>query len=75
MEFTLNTKDRRALYLAASDGGGMYPGVQADVISGKVYRKLMLAGLIQDYCPHNPVHKVRIVATNKGRQVLEDSPK
>ena len=70
----LTTKELRSLYLAATDGGGMYPGIQADVLRPKVHRALLRDGLIREWFPHNPVHKPRVIATERGREVLREQP-
>jgi hypothetical protein len=48
--------------------GGMYPGLQMDLVPQSV--ALRLARFIEPYSPHNPVHKDRWVITSQGRDAL-----
>lgn len=48
--------------------GGMYPGMTQDTLPPSVARRL--AGCIENYTPHNPIHKERWVITSQGRQAL-----
>lgn len=49
--------------------GGGYPGCHADE-SPAQFRRLRTRGMIENFIPHNPVHKERVVITDKGRDAL-----
>lgn len=51
-------------------GSGMYPGERID-FAPRVFDRLIRDGLCSLYIPHNPVHKERAVATERGREVLK----
>lgn len=50
--------------------GGMYPGVQQDVVPNNPAKHLHRDGYIEGFIPHNPVHKERWVITAAGRAAL-----
>jgi len=55
---------------AATDNPcGMYPGIYFEDAPTQI-RKLIARGLLEEYQPHNPVHKLRATITDKGRAVL-----
>ncbi len=64
----------KRLQRAASDGLGMYPGDQWEN-APKQYLALEKMGLVHRYIPHNPVHKERAVATEKGLSMLSERSK
>lgn len=72
-EQAVGAKGLKWLRAAALQGGGMYPGVHADLAPG-IFRRLEKRGLVALYEPHNPVHKPRYVITDVGRAVLAASP-
>lgn len=49
---------------------GMYPGIYIDSAPAQI-RKLIARGLLEEYQPHNPVHKTRAIITDLGRAALE----
>ena len=49
---------------------GTYPGEPVDMVSRKVANRLQSLGYIEQFEPHNPVHKVRWVITGEGRMAL-----
>jgi len=51
---------------------GMYPGIYIDDAPGQI-RKLIARGLLEEYHPHNPVHKTRATITDLGRAALEET--
>lgn len=68
----LGKKRLKWLRLAASDDGGMYPGVHADMAPG-VFGALAKMGFVTRYVPHNPAHKDRYVITDSGRAKLDEA--
>lgn len=65
---------RRRLELArdATDNPlGMYPGIHIEDAPGQI-QKLIARGLLEEYQPHNPVHKTRAVITDLGRAALQE---
>ena len=48
---------------------GMYPGDHYKHAS-KQYSKLIQRGYAETYHPHNPIHDVRVIITDQGRDVL-----
>lgn len=71
---SIRAKDIKWLRLCSGDDGGMYPGVHAELVPVAPRDRLMKAGLIETYEPHNPIHKIRFTATYRGRMVLATSP-
>ena len=65
----LRKKDRKWLELA-SHSGGMYPGIQCDMVPSGPTNRLRKAGFIQLYMPHNGAHKDRWQITPEGRAAL-----
>lgn len=51
---------------------GMYPGVTVESAPGQ-FRKLIARGLVEEYVPHNPVHKRRAIITDLGRAALREN--
>lgn len=48
---------------------GMYPGMHIDIAPAQI-RKLIARGYLEEYHPHNPVHKMRATITDLGRAAL-----
>lgn len=70
----IRAKDVKWLKQAADPGLRMYPGIKVkDLPEGPKYR-LLNAGLIESYSPHNPVHDMRFTATDKGLMVIRAPP-
>jgi hypothetical protein len=63
------SKQHAKLLRLAAGIGPMYPGTQWDLAPAQ-FTKLSRRGLVDDYQPHNPVHKQRAVITAEGRQAL-----
>lgn len=72
----MNKKQRKWLdtIKICSDGGGMYAGLQQDMVPTKAANVLYRAGFIEPVIPHNPVHKERWAITAAGRAALSENP-
>lgn len=68
-DIVLSAKELQQLRICAGSLGS-YPGDRADLIAPKVARKLLAARLVYSWSPYNPAHKERLVATEKGEELL-----
>lgn len=69
----LNQKLLKNLERAAGSSD-MYYGIQWDMASAQ-FEKLQRHGFVTAEYPHNPIHKVRAIITDKGREYLESLKK
>lgn len=69
-EIKLTQKQVRALKLTSGQVG-MYPGIQWD-FRPKQFNRLRNLGLVTEYFPHNPIHKVYATITDKGKELLRE---
>ena len=66
----LSSKDIKWLKAAARPAGsGLYPGERWEFATAR-FDKLYKRGLVSYFEPHNSVHKLRAVITEKGRTAL-----
>jgi hypothetical protein len=73
MSDIMRVKDRKWLQQiadATDHSGGMYSGLVVDMVPPTVARRL--AGFIESYSPHNPIHKDRWVIVEAGRRALAE---
>jgi hypothetical protein len=57
----------------AAGGSPMYEGCNIDHAPA-MFNRLERCGYVQSYEPHNPAHKTKVKATEKGRELLARGP-
>lgn len=67
----LRTLERLKAFGTVEDHVGMYPGDWWDG-APRQYRELQRLGFVDEYLPHNPVHKTRAVITDEGLAFLSE---
>ncbi len=67
----MGKKLRRALLYPVSCEGGMYEGCHHS-LAPAMFAKLEKWGFVHTSYPHNPIHKPRVVLTDKGEAAYKD---
>ncbi len=68
----MNLSDKEIKWLRLCAGSSvMYEGLSIDMIPPRRLKRFREFGLIDEYAPHNPIHKPRAKLSQSGREYLE----